>query len=88
MSSDFNRGLCECGNTIYPVTGKYNVGFLVKNGRDTLAWQWLCKACGKVHHEDAPISNHPIVVEEYINPITRKVTAKKGTYDQTGFTGV
>lgn len=58
MASDFNRGICECGNTIFSVPRKYDIGFVVKTGRDTLAWQWLCKGCGTVHHEPITVITH------------------------------
>lgn len=60
-NGDFNRGVCECGNTLFNLRGKYAVGKIVKspNGHD-LVWQWYCNACGIVHQEPCKIATHEI----------------------------
>lgn len=59
---DFNRGICECGNTIFRLNAKYAIGKLVKSPDNrALVWQWYCNACGMVHHEPCQITEHRIL---------------------------
>lgn len=63
--TDFGKGVCECGNSLWQTfKEKYKFAQIVKNGRDTIAWQWLCKQCGAVHHEPCKIIVHMIAREE------------------------
>ncbi len=57
--SDFAKGLCSCGNLLWQkMVEKYKYAQIVKVDRDTLAWQWPCKACGAIHHERCDVETH------------------------------
>lgn len=68
----FERGLCICGvelwSTFKGQNFKYKTAFLVKateysdtaKPQHTLVWQWFCKTCGRVHHEECAIVRHSL----------------------------
>lgn len=63
LNGDFNRGICECGNSLFRLAGKYTIGKIMKSADGHgLVWQWYCNACGMVHQERCKLAVHEIDV--------------------------
>lgn len=55
---------CRCGDVLYSVTeDKFRAAALVKDTRDRLNWEWVCRKCGTVMREQVNMVVHTLEKE-------------------------